>query len=66
VPPVLFLVSAGCFALALRPSMSYLERSEYVDFRAKRIRQMYKRSSWGVALYGVGLVVAVGVFLWLM
>jgi hypothetical protein len=62
---VLFIVSAGCFSYALRPSMSYIERSEYVEFRAKRIRQMHRRSSWGAALYGAGLLVAVCVFLWL-
>lgn len=66
VPPVFFLVSAGCFAFALRPSLSYVERSEYVDFRAKRIGQMHTRSSWAGALYGIGLLLAVSVFLWLM
>lgn len=65
-PPALFLASAGCFAFSLRPSLSYLERSEYVDFRARRIGQMHTRASWGAALYGAGLLVAVGVFLWLI
>lgn len=64
LPPVLFVVSAGLFAFALRPSLVYLQRSEYVNFRAKRIRQMHARSSWGAALYGIGLLTAVGVFLW--
>lgn len=66
LPPVLFLASGACFAYALRPSMSYVERSEYVEFRAGRIRQMHQRSTWGVAAYGLGTLVAVAVFLWLL
>lgn len=35
VPPVLLLIAAVTFALALRPSLTFVERSEYAEFRAR-------------------------------
>jgi hypothetical protein len=61
-PPVLFLAAAGTFAVALRPSLTYVERSEYAEFRARRVEQMHRRAGIGTLLYVTGLLLAVLTF----
>lgn len=62
-PPVLFLLAAAAFALALRPSLSFVERNEYAEFRARRIEQMYRRASLGTAFYASALLLSVVAFI---
>jgi hypothetical protein len=61
-PPVLFLAAAGTFALGLRPSLTYVERSEYAEFRARRVEQMHWRAGIGTLLYVTALLLAVLTF----
>jgi hypothetical protein len=61
-PPVLFFAAAGSFALALRPSLTFVERSEYAEFRARRVGQMHRRASIGTAFYAAALLLAVVTF----
>jgi hypothetical protein len=62
-PPTLFLVAAMTFALALRPSLSYVDRHEYARLRAHRIGEIHSRITVGTVLYVVAMLLAVGVFL---
>jgi hypothetical protein len=63
LPPALFLLAAMAFALALRPSLSYIDRDEYAEFRAHRIGEIHGRVTAGIVLYVVALLLAIGVFL---
>lgn len=62
-PPILLLAAAVAFALALRPSLTYVERSEYAEFRALRIGQMHARATAGTVLYVTALLLAVVTFI---
>lgn len=61
-PAVLLLLAAATFALALRPSLTFVERSEYAVFRARRVEQMHRRASIGTTLYASALLLAVLTF----
>ncbi|MCA1706120.1 MAG: hypothetical protein LC808_23810 [Actinobacteria bacterium] len=63
LPPALFLLAAMAFALALRPSVSYVDRHEYAEFRAKRIGEIHGRVTAGTVLYLAALLFAIAVFL---
>jgi hypothetical protein len=63
LPPVLFLLAAMAFALALRPSLSYVDRDEYAEFRARRIGEIRGRVTAGTVLYVAALLLATTVFL---
>jgi hypothetical protein len=62
-PPVLLFCATAAFALALRPSLTFLTRSEYAEFRARRVEQMHRRSTIGTLLYAIALAMAVIVFI---
>jgi hypothetical protein len=62
LPPVLLFSAAASFALALRPSLTFVERSEYAEFRARRVDQMHRRATAGTALYGAALLMAIVIF----
>lgn len=63
LPPALLLLAACAFALALRPSLSYVDREKYAEFRAHRVGEIHRRLTIGTLLYISALVVAVAVFL---
>jgi hypothetical protein len=63
LPPALFLLAAMAFALALRPSLSYVDRDEYAEFRAHRIGEIHGRVTAGTVLYVAALLLAIAVFL---
>ena len=63
LPPALLLFATIAFALALRPSLSYVDRAEFAEFRAHRIAEIHSRITAGTVLYVAALLVAIAVFL---
>lgn len=63
LPPMLFLLAAVAFALALKPSLSYVDRQEYAEFRARRVSEIHHRLTAGTLLYIGALLIAIAVFL---
>lgn len=61
-PSALFLIAAMSFALALRPSLSYIDRDKYAEFRAHRIGKIHGWVTAGIALYVAALLLAILVF----
>jgi hypothetical protein len=66
LPPALFLLATMAFALALRPSLSLVDREGYAEFRARRIAQIQSRIMAGTALYVSALFLAIVVFFAIM
>jgi hypothetical protein len=63
LPPVLFLLAAIAFALALRPSLTYIDRDAYAAFRDRRTGEIHGRITAGTVLYVAALLIAIAVFL---
>lgn len=61
--PVLLFAAAASFALALRPSLTFVERSEYAEFRERRVNQMHRLATAATVLYVTALVLAVVTFI---
>jgi hypothetical protein len=62
-PPVLLFCAAVAFALARRPSHTFVAPSEYAAFRARRVDEMHRRATTGTVLYVAALLLAVVIFI---
>jgi hypothetical protein len=62
VPPVLFLVAAAVFAVALRPAVAPVGRAEFSSFRDRRLQQLGRMLTLGIALFGAAMALALCVY----
>lgn len=51
LPPVLYLVAAVLYVLALRPRYELVSQGEFHAFRQKRLEQLNRFILWGTALF---------------
>ena len=61
LPPVLFLLAAILYVLALRPRYDAVAPDEFNTFRARRLEQLNQYITWGSATFvgATGLAIAV-------
>ncbi len=62
VPPVLFLVAAVMFVLALRPRLRAVTSEDFGAFRAERLVFLNRMLVAGLAVYGLGVALAIVFF----
>jgi hypothetical protein len=59
LPPVLFLVAAVVFALALRPRFALVAQATFAEFRASRLRQLNTFLFAGLAVFAAAILLAI-------
>jgi len=59
LPPILFLVAAVMFALALRPRFALVPLAAFAEFRATRLRQLNALMLTGLALFATAILLAI-------
>lgn len=62
LPPLLFLTASICFALAMRPRLATLTRTEFAGFRAQRLARLDRYITVGTALFAAGMGIAIVLF----
>jgi len=62
LPPIMFLIAAIFFVLALRPRYETIEQKDFAAFRARRLTQLNRFITAGALTFHAGIIIAIGLF----
>lgn len=62
LPPIMFLVAAVLFVLALRPRFETISQSEFATFRSSRLKQMNQFINAGALTFGGAIAFTIMLF----
>jgi hypothetical protein len=59
LPPVLFLLSAIIFAIALRPRLQSVRETDFAQFRSSRLHSLNRFMLMGLTAFALGVAIAI-------